>query len=70
MSATVESIRHEHWITTGQAAKLLGVSRQTVRRWCRSGRLEWRRFDDSSHIRVSRLSIERILERLERLERF
>lgn len=46
------------WISSGEAAKLLGVSTTTVRALIRSGRLRAWRLDTRGHWRIERLCVE------------
>jgi len=48
------------WLTTGQAAELLGVSRSTVVRYIEAGTLDARRLP-GGHWRVRRTDAERLL---------
>jgi excisionase family DNA binding protein len=48
------------WLTTGQAAELLGVSRSTVVRYIEAGTLNARRLP-GGHWRVRRSEAERLL---------
>ena len=48
------------WLTTGQAAELLGVSRSTVVRYIEAGTLEARRLP-GGHWRIRRSEAERLL---------
>jgi excisionase family DNA binding protein len=48
------------WLTTGQAAELLGVSRSTVVRYIEAGTLEARRLP-GGHWRIRRNEAERLL---------
>ncbi len=48
------------WLTTGQAAELLGVSRSTVVRYIEAGTLEARRLP-GGHWRIRRSDAEKLL---------
>jgi len=48
------------WLTTGQAAELLGVSRSTVVRYIEAGTLDARRLP-GGHWRIRRSEAERLL---------
>jgi excisionase family DNA binding protein len=48
------------WLTTGQAAELLGISRSTVVRYIEAGTLEARRLP-GGHWRIHRNAAERLL---------
>ena len=48
------------WLTTGQAAELLGVSRSTVVRYIEAGTLEARRLP-GGHWRIRRSEAEKLL---------
>lgn len=50
------------WITVEQAAELLSVHDQTVRRWLRAGRLPGRLLSRRAGYRIRRADVERILE--------
>jgi molybdopterin-binding protein len=52
-------------LTLGEAAKALGVSADTLRRWERAGKLRATR-DDANRRRVPRAEVERLAERPER----
>jgi excisionase family DNA binding protein len=45
------------WLTTGEAADLLGCSTETIRRWCRQGTLRSEQ-PKTSHLRVYRSDVE------------
>jgi excisionase family DNA binding protein len=50
----------KEWLTTGQAAELLGVSRSTVVRYIEAGTLEARRLP-GGHWRIPRAAAESLL---------
>jgi excisionase family DNA binding protein len=50
----------DEWLTTGQAAEMLGVSRSTVVRYIEAGTLEARRLP-SGHWRIHRTAAEKLL---------
>jgi excisionase family DNA binding protein len=58
----------QEWLTTGQAAELLGISRSTATRYAEQGLLETRRLP-SGHLRISRASAQRLLRQIEDDER-
>jgi succinoglycan biosynthesis transport protein ExoP len=47
------------WLTLGEAAERLGISRAIARRWCKTGRLATRR--SGLRLRVSRDDVERLM---------
>jgi excisionase family DNA binding protein len=57
----------EEWLTTGQAAELLGVHRSTLLRYVEEGRLPARRLP-TGHYRVRREDLEKLLEQGEQPE--
>lgn len=50
------------WVTPQEAADYLGVTKQTIRVWCRAGRLVWSKMGYRT-VRISSASIEKMLER-------
>lgn len=52
------------WLRVGEAAGLLGVSEQTVRRYVQVHRLVARRLP-GNHRRISRASVDALLEEIE-----
>lgn len=50
------------WVTPEEAAAYLGVSKQTVRAWCRAGKLRGAKLGHHT-VRISTSSIEQMLER-------
>jgi excisionase family DNA binding protein len=50
----------QEWVTTTQAAELLGVHAETARRYVRFGQLPARRLP-SGHIRIRRSEVQRLL---------
>ena len=50
----------QEWLTTGQAAALLGISRSTVVRYIEAGTLEARRLP-GGHWRIARSDAEKLL---------
>jgi excisionase family DNA binding protein len=58
-SSLMESENKGEWYTTGEAAKVLGVSFRTVKRWIYSGRISAVR-TIGGHYRISREEIERL----------
>jgi molybdopterin-binding protein len=57
--------RHDSGLLLGDAARAIGVSADTLRRWERAGRLKTTR-DAANRRRVSRAEVERLSERPER----
>lgn len=51
------------WVTPEQAAEYLGVSKQTVRAWCKAGKLRSAKLGHHT-VRISTSSIEKLLERV------
>jgi excisionase family DNA binding protein len=49
------------WLLVGSAAHRLGVSPQTIVRWCNAGKLDYTRLD-SGHRRISARSVQEILD--------
>ena len=58
-------LRHMADLTIGQAARAIGVSLDTLRRWDRAGKLETVR-DERNRRRVPRSEVERLTSRPER----
>lgn len=54
-----ESERYREWYTTGEVAKILGVSFRTVKRWIYSGKIEATK-TAGGHYRISREVLERL----------
>ncbi len=50
----------DEWLTTGQAAALLGISRSTVVRYIEAGNLDARRLP-GGHWRIRRAAAEKLL---------
>ena len=50
------------WVTPQEAADYLGVTKQTIRSWCREGRLVWSKLGYRT-LRISTASIEKMMER-------
>jgi molybdopterin-binding protein len=57
--------RHDEGLPLGDAARAIGVSVDTLRRWERAGRLRTSR-DSANRRRVSRREVERLTQRPER----
>jgi excisionase family DNA binding protein len=55
------SVDERQWITVEEAARLLGVHDQTVRRWLRAGRLQGTLLSRRAGYRIQRAEIERVL---------
>jgi len=53
------------WVTPGEAAAYLGVSKQTVRAWCAAGKLKSAKMGHHT-VRISVSSIEQMLERVKK----
>ena len=51
------------WVTPEHAAEYLGVSKQTVRAWCKAGKLRSAKLGHHT-VRISTSSIEQMLERV------
>jgi excisionase family DNA binding protein len=51
------------WMRTGKAAKILGVSRATVQRWCREGVLGSRKTLKGQYL-VSAIAIDALVHRM------
>ena len=51
------------WVTPEQAAEYLGVSKQTVRAWCKAGKLKSVKLGHHT-VRIAVSSIERMMERV------
>ena len=49
------------WVSPKEAAAMLGLSKQTIRKWCKEGRLESTK-PSYNVIRISTASIERFME--------
>jgi len=50
------------WLTTGEAAELVGVHRDTITRWVREGRLTAHRWGGAgAWQRISRADLERLM---------
>ena len=49
------------WVSPKEAAAMLGLSKQTIRKWCKSGQLESVKLGYNV-IRISTASIERFME--------
>ena len=49
------------WVSPKEAAAMLGLSKQTIRKWCKEGRLESAKVGYKV-IRISSASIERLME--------
>lgn len=49
------------WVSTSEAARMLGVSQDTVLRWIRSGILSAWRADNGCHWRVNSASIQLLI---------
>jgi excisionase family DNA binding protein len=47
--------------TTGQIAKMCGVSIFTVTKWCSGGRIEYRLMPSSNHRRIDREDLQKFL---------
>ena len=54
-------MEQREWITVEEAAQLLGVHDQTVRRWLRSGRLPGNLLSRRAGYRIHRSDVERVL---------
>jgi excisionase family DNA binding protein len=54
-------MQERQWVTVEEAAQLLGVHDQTVRRWLRSGRLAGTLLSRRAGYRIQRSVIERAL---------
>lgn len=50
----------DEWLTTGEAARLLGISRSTVVRYIEAGTLDARRLP-GGHWRLRRTAVEKLL---------
>lgn len=50
------------WVTPGEAAEYLGVSKQTVKAWCRLGKLRSTKLGHHT-VRISVASLEQMMER-------
>ena len=50
------------WVSPEEAAKYLGVSKQTVRAWCRLGKIRSTKLGHHT-VRISVASLEQMLER-------
>lgn len=53
--------RNNEWLSTGEAARLLGISLSTVRLMIKTGRLRARRLDGRSHWRIAQGEIKLLL---------
>lgn len=64
IGANMESVRLVgDWVTPEQAAEYLAVSKQTVRVWCRAGKLRSAKLGHHT-VRIAVSSIEQMLERV------
>lgn len=43
-------MRNDRWMTTDEVAQLVGVTRQTVARWCRQGRIAARAIESGPRV--------------------
>ena len=50
------------WVSPKEAAAMLGLSTQTIRKWCREGKLESTK-PSYNVVRISAASIERFMEK-------
>ena len=56
-------LRARRYLSTGEAARLLGVSRRTVTAWCEDGTLRTReRASDRERYQIVRSDVERLKE--------
>jgi molybdopterin-binding protein len=63
--AMLRQVPREEGLTVGEAARAIGVSADTLRRWERAGKLRTRR-DSANRRRVPRSEVERLTTRPER----
>jgi excisionase family DNA binding protein len=58
---TPRLLGRRRYLTTGEAARMLGVSRRTVTEWCESGRLRTReRASERERYQIVRSDVERL----------
>lgn len=48
------------WLTTGEAARLTGISQPEIRRMCKAGELVCRTTESGTHYKVSRQALKRL----------
>lgn len=58
---TKQTHDNEQWLTSGEAAAVVGVSRDTIKRWQRAGRIAARR-TPTGHLRFRRADVEALLQ--------
>lgn len=58
-------MKKEDWLTSGQVAKQIGVSKPTIQLWAREGKIKCYTFPGSKHRRFLKTDIEKLEKQIE-----